>query len=160
MARLPVPPRRLLKRTGRYGLGAEAQVGRRKSRLAMPPYARSLNARAIGAGAVSRATSWCWCRPRDTIKKHAGEFEHRPTTAVKSASGNMHRLQAPRGYWRRGVVEGDRRVAVAQGKRVRRSPVHCEIACLDGCWIDGVAHVDSKVNRRGEHHAAATRGAH
>ena len=55
--------------------------------------------------------------PRDAIEEAAGEFEHWPPAAVKSASGNMHYLEAPHGYWRRAVVEGDRHVTVAEGRR-------------------------------------------
>src|SRR5437764_11923590 len=162
-ARLPIPPRRLFERTERYRLRAQAQVARTKAdsrcrSLASQPLRRRRRRRRRG---FAPARPWCWRRSPNVIKEGAGEFEHRPAAAVKSASGNMHRLQAPRSYWRRGVVKGDRRVAVTQARReIRRYVIHRKIACLERCRIDGIAQVNIKVNRWSEYHTAATCATH
>ena len=55
--------------------------------------------------------SRCWCRGRRLVSERAGEFEHRAADAVKTASGNMHGVEAR--HYRRGVVvEPDRRIVV------------------------------------------------
>src|SRR5207244_9817289 len=75
----------------------------------------------------------------------------------------MHRVKAC--YDRRGsVVEGYRRIAIAEGRRqVRRSSVNSEIARLNSACIDRIAQVDYEVNRRSARNnaiAGRVRGGH
>ena len=69
----------------------------------------------------------------------------------------MHRLRALRGYWRAVEVERDRRVAVLERKRVRRSSVHREIGCLNSCRIHRVAQIDDEIRRLRVDDAVASR---
>ena len=79
-----------------------------------------------------------------------------PIAAVKSARGNVHRVEAL--HHRRGiVVEDNRGVAVAECDGVRRDCVHREVGWPDRCRIHRVGQVDNEVHRLGTDDAVAGR---
>ena len=111
----------------------------------------------------ARLLTWArsrrWRRPRCIVTESASEFGHWPAAAVKSASSNMHGIEAR--HRRRGVEdEVNRHVAICYGSRVSRNPVHGKIACINGCWVHCPIHVEIEISRRGSNNAPAACAAH